>query len=104
MSKEIPTPTPKTDTSSAPHPFAAFDPMAAWNASQQTFHKMIADAQSRAQAFADEYAALEAQMLARAKSAIETWSQLAQEALAYSAQLSAQARKLGLETARKMGA
>jgi hypothetical protein len=81
-----------------------FDPMAAFTASQQAFHKMLADAQGRAQAFAEEYAQLEAQMMARAKQAIETWAQLAQDALAYSAQLSAQARKLGLEAAKKIGA
>ena len=72
-----------------------FDPMAA-------FHQMMTDAQTRAQAFADEYAGLEAQMLARAKAAIESWAQLAQDALAYTAQLGQQARKLGLDTARKM--
>ncbi len=88
-----------------PNPFtAAFDPMAAWQASQQAFHKMMGDAQTRTQAFIDEYAALESQMYARAKQAIDTWAQLAQDALAYSAQLSAQARKLGLETARKFSA
>ena len=92
---------PKTD--SIPHPFASFDPMAAFAASQQVFQKLAADAQARAQSFADEYAQLEAQMMARAKQAIEMWAQLAQDALAYSAQLSAEARKLGMEAARKMG-
>jgi hypothetical protein len=97
----------KTETNSSPKseiPFPAFDPMAAWGASQQAFQKMMADAQGRAQAFADEYAQLEAQMYARAKAAIEAWAKLAQDALDYSAQLTAQARKLGFETARKMGA
>lgn len=79
-----------------------FDPMAAFAASQQAMHKLFADAQTRAHAFAEEYAALETQMMARAKQAIETWAQLAQDALVYSAQLSAQARKLGFEAARKM--
>jgi hypothetical protein len=74
------TETPKTEIPT--NPFVTFEP----------FHKMM-----------EEYAALEAQMIARAKAAIETWAQLAQDALAYSAQLSAQARKLGLETAKKMG-
>ena len=93
---------PKTD--SIPGAFPAFDPMAAFAASQQTWQRMIAEAQGRAQAFADEYAQLEAQMIARAKQAIETWAQLAQDALTYSAQLSAQARKLGMDAARKVGA
>jgi hypothetical protein len=92
---------PETNSSNS-HP--SFDPMAAFAASQQAVHKLFADAQARAQAFAEEYTALEAQMMARAKQAIESWAQLAQDALAYSAQLSAQARKLGLETARKMSA
>ena len=101
--KTNPTPAnpPKTDSNA--NPFASFDPMAAFVASQQAFHKMLADAQTRAQALADEYAQLEAQMIARAKQAIETWAQLAHEALAYSAQLSAEARKLGLDAARKLG-
>jgi hypothetical protein len=80
-----------------------FDPMAAWNASQEMFQKMLADTQARAKAFADEYAALEAQMIARAQAAIANWAQLAQDAIAYGAQLSQQARKLGFEVARKAG-
>ncbi|HUJ62237.1 MAG TPA: hypothetical protein VLX92_27205 [Kofleriaceae bacterium] len=87
----------------APDPFSAFDPAAAWAAYQQTFHKMMGDAQARAKAFNDEYAALEAQMMARARAAIDSWAQLAQEALVYAAQLSARARELGIETARKVG-
>jgi hypothetical protein len=93
---------PKTD--SLPNPFTSFDPMAAWTASQQAFQKLLTDAQGRAQSLADEYAALEAQMIARARQAIETWAQLAQDALSYSAQLTAQARKLGLDAARKINA
>ena len=91
-------------STSIPTPFGAFDPMAAFTASQQAMHDLWADTHARAHAFVDEYAQLEAQMMARAKQAIETWAQLAQDALAYSAQLSAQARKLGLEAAKKIGA
>jgi hypothetical protein len=102
MSKETTSTIPPKSEPTA-NPFTAgFDPFAAWQASQQAFHKMMSDAQGRAQAFADEYAALESQMYARAKQAIDTWAQLAQDAITYSSQLSAQARKLGLETARKM--
>ena len=97
------TETPKTDTTiPLPH-IPMFDPMAAWTASQQAFAKMMGDAYGRAQAFAEEYAALEAQMIARANTAIDNWAQLAHDAVAYSAKLSAEARKLGFETARKMG-
>jgi len=95
---------PNSKPDSIPNPFTTFDPMAAWTASQQAFHKMLTDAQGRAQALADEYAALEAQMISRARQAVETWAQLAQDALSYSAQLSAQARKLGIEAARKINA
>ncbi len=107
MSKTEPNPSipPKTDSipSASTNPFQnAFDPMAAWNASQQAFHKMIAEAQGRFQAFADELASMESQMYTRAKQAVDTWAQVAQDALTYSAQLSAQARRLGLEAARKM--
>ena len=84
-------------------PFTAFDPMAAWAASQEAFQKMLVDAHARTKAFADEYAALEAQMIARAQAAIASWAQLAQDAIAYGAQLSQQARKLGLDAARKAG-
>lgn len=95
-----PTP-PKTD---AANPFASFDPMAYWTASQQTFAKAMADAYGRAQSFADQYAALEAQLVTRAQGAVATWAQLTQDAIAYSAQLSAEARKVGFEAARRAGA
>lgn len=107
MTKTETTPnTPKTDSTST-NPFASFasfDPMAMWSAQQQAFHKLLTDAQGRAQAMAEEYAALEAQMVTRARQAIETWAQLAQDAISYSSQLTAQARKIGLEAARKINA
>jgi hypothetical protein len=87
----------KTETTSTTPPTTPkpdFDPQAMWT-------KMFADAQLRAHAFAEQYAQLEAQMMERANQAIETWAQLAHDALAYSAQLSAQARKLGFEAASK---
>jgi hypothetical protein len=100
-------PTSKTETPANPfaNPFAgSFDPMAAFTASQQAFHQMMADGLQRMASFAEEYAALEAQMLARAQGAVASWAQLAQDAITYGAQLSINARRLGLETARKMGA
>ena len=71
---------------------------------QQLFQKAMTDAHARAQAWAEQYAAFEQMFVARAQGAIQTWAQLAQDAIAYSAQLSAEARKLGLETVRKAGA
>lgn len=86
--------------------FASFahlpDPMAYWTQSQQTFQKLVTESYARAQSFAEQYAALETQMISRAQGAVSNWAQLAQDAIAYSAQLSAEARKLGFETARKM--
>ncbi|MEO8700611.1 MAG: hypothetical protein ABI867_11235 [Kofleriaceae bacterium] len=107
---ETKTETPQTPPASPPKAdnpfaaFAAFDPMTSWTASQQMFAKAMTDAYGRAQAFADQYAALEAQFVSRAQGAVATWSQLTQDAIAYSAQLSAEARKLGFEAARRAGA
>lgn len=86
------------------NPFASFDPMAYWTQSQQAFAKLMSDSYTRAHSFADQYAALETQMIARAQGAVTSWAQLAQDAIAYGAQLSAEARKLGFETVRKMSA
>jgi hypothetical protein len=117
---------PRNDASNAaPHnPFAAFDPMAVWQAfqssmnawthnmqpmnpvaawttAQQSFQKMVTDSYSRAQAWGDEYAAIEQQMVARANAAVDAWAQLAHDSINYTAQLSAQARKLGAEATRR---
>ena len=89
---------PKTETT---NPFAGFDPMTAWTAGQQQMHQWMADAMKRMAVLADEYATLEAQMISRAQGAVANWAQLAQDALVYGAQLSAQARKISVETARK---
>mgnify|MGYP001262290504 CR=1 FL=1 len=99
-------PEPKTEIPSADaNPFASFasfDPMTYWTTSQQAFQRMVTDAYGRAQTFAEQYAALEAQLVQRAQGAVASWAQLTQDAIAYSAQLSAEARKLGIETYRKM--
>ena len=99
-SKTIP---PKTDSAAPHNPFSAFDPMAAWTAGQATWQKMMNDAFARTQAWADEYASIEAQMYGRALQAVDTWSQLARDTIHYSQQLSIQARKLGFEAARRAG-
>jgi hypothetical protein len=97
-------------------PFMAFDPMQvwtigqqawqsthqAWLASQETFQKLVGEAFGRSQAFGDEIAALETQMTQRAHEAIDQWAKLAHDSINYGVQLSAQARKLGFEAARKM--
>ena len=98
-------------TGAAPHnPFAhnpfmsafgGFDPAGAWGVAQQTWHKMISESFSRAQTWADEYASIEKQMFDRANEAVDTWAKVAHDTIAYSQQLTAQARKLGIEAARK---
>jgi len=98
------TETKKTESKTEPNPFAAFDPMMFWTASQQNFQKLIVDSYGRAQAFAEQYAALEAQFVVRTQTAVSNWAQLAHEAIAYGAQLSAEARKISFETARKFSA
>jgi hypothetical protein len=47
---------------------------------------------------------MEAQFVTRAQGAVANWAQLAQDAIAYSSQLSAEARKLGFDAAKKMTA
>ena len=109
MSEAKKTETKTTQTAEAfPHfpqfpQFGQFDPMTFWAQSQQQFQKMMSDAHGRATAFAEQYAALESQMISRAQGAVANWAQLTQEAIAYAAQLSAEARKLSIETMRKMG-
>ncbi|HEU4614422.1 MAG TPA: hypothetical protein VFS15_20140 [Kofleriaceae bacterium] len=105
MSKEPESKTmpPKSEPAAPHNPFSAFDPMATWQATQATWQKMINDAYGRAQAWADEYASIEAQMYGRALQAVDTWAQLARDTIQYSQQLSIQARKLGFEAARKAG-
>ena len=58
---------------------------------------------ARFASFSDDVATIEHQMVSRAQGAVANWAQLTQDAIAYGAQLSAQARKLGLDTARKFG-
>jgi hypothetical protein len=111
------TETPKTDAPKGfTPPFMAFDPMQvwtigqqawqqtqqAWAASQEMFQKMIGDAFGGSQQFAEQFAAAEAQMAARAHDAVDQWAKLAHDTINYGTQLSSQARKLGFETARKM--
>ena len=95
----------KTETKAeTPFTMPSFDPMAFWLASQQTFQKTMADAVGRSQSFAEQYAAFEKDIVTRAQTAVANWAQLAQEAIAYSAQLSAEARKLSMDACRKMAA
>jgi len=97
--------TPKTPPSSTtPFPsMPTFDPMAMWAQSQQAFTKMINDSLTRWQSFGDQYAAVEQQVASHAQAAVTQWAQLAKDAIAYGQQLSAEARKLSVEAAKKMG-
>ncbi len=95
-------------TSTPPNPSTAsampgFDPMAAWTQGQQVFGKLMTDSLTRWQSFADQYAAIEQQVASHATTAVNHWAQLAKDAIAYGQQLSSEARKLSVETAKKMG-
>jgi hypothetical protein len=79
-----------------------FDPMAMWTQGQQAFHQMMADAFGRMTSFAEEYSAMESQLVTRTQGAVQNWAQLTADAIAYSAQLSTQARKAGLDNVKKM--
>lgn len=104
---ETKTAAPKTETSKTEaNPFAAFasfapigafDPMAIWT-------KLVTESTARMHAFADQCAGLEAQMMTRASGAVATWAQMTQDALAYTGQLSAEARKLGFDAMKKFSA
>ena len=82
---------------------SSFDPSGMWAQGQQAFATLMTDAAGRWQAFADQYAAVEQQVSTHAQTAVASWAQLAKDAIAYGAQLSAEARKLSVETAKKMG-
>lgn len=81
--------------------FSGFDPAGAWGVAQQTWQKMIGESFTRAQAWADQYASIEKQMFDRANEAVDTWAKVAHDTISYSQDLTAQARKLGFEAARK---
>jgi len=92
----------QTQTKTPTQPFANFDPMTAWTQGQQAFTQMMSDAFARMTSFAEEYATLESQFVIRAQGAVQNWAQLTSDAIAYGAQLSAQARKTGFENAKKL--
>lgn len=84
--------------------YAALDPMGYW----ASFREAMGAAQVRSTEMAGkldaQYAELEQQLVERAHLAVATWAQLANDSINYAAKLSAEARKLGAETAKKMGA
>jgi len=94
----------KTETPQTPFQIpAAFDPMQFWTQGQAQMLKMMTDATARWQSFGDQYAAIEQQVASHATKAVNDWAQLAKDAIAYGVQLSSEARKLSVETAKKMG-
>lgn len=104
MSNDAKTTTSKTPNTETPfQPFAAFDPMQLWAQGQAQMQKLMGDAVTRWQAFADQYAQIEQQVSSHAQTAVTNWAQLAKDAIAYGVQLSAEARKLSVETAKKLG-
>lgn len=102
MSNEAKTTTPKTPETPF-QPFASFDPMQMWAQGQAQMQKMMGDAVTRWQAFSDQVAQIEQQVSSHAQTAVTNWAQLAKDAIAYGVQLSAEARKLSIDTAKKLG-
>jgi hypothetical protein len=105
MSNEAKT-TPPKSTSTVENPFQAFpvfDPMQLWTQGQAQMQKLMGDATARWQSFADQYAQIEHQVSSHAQTAVTNWAQLAKDAIAYGVQLSTEARKLSIETAKKLG-
>lgn len=90
----------------AASPFAAWatlDPMQLWTTGQAAFGRMMSEAMGRAAALGEHAAGVEQQLVERAQGAVDAWAKLGHDALAYGAQLSAEARRLSLETAKKLG-
>ena len=85
------------------NPFESFDPMAMWTRSQEMMRDAFADAVTRSQAFAEQISTMERDAMTRANAAVNAWAQLAHDTLAYGAQLSTEARKLGFEAMRSTG-
>ncbi|CAN5896480.1 hypothetical protein BH11MYX2_BH11MYX2_26380 [soil metagenome] len=83
--------------------FTAMDPMQLWSQGYAQMTKLMTDSTSRWQSFADHYTSVEQQMTSQAQVAVANWAQLAKDAIAYGVQLSTEARKLSIETAKKMG-
>jgi hypothetical protein len=84
--------------------YAALDPMGYWT----SFRSAMTTAQQHGSSVAGkldaQYVELEAQLVERAHTAVATWAQLANDSINYAAKLSAEARKLGADAAKKMGA
>lgn len=84
--------------------YAALDPMGYWS----SFREAMAQAQAQTAGIAGkldaQYVELEQQLVERAHLAVATWAQLANDAITYGARLSGEARKLGADAAKKMGA
>jgi hypothetical protein len=82
------------------NPFESFDPMAMWTRSQEMMRDAFADAVTRSQAFTDHISTMEQDAVTRANAAVTAWAQLAHDTITYSAQLSAEARKLAADAMR----
>lgn len=84
--------------------YAALDPMGYWS----SFRDAMTAARTQSAGVADkldaQYSELEQQLVERAHLAVATWAQLANDAISYGSRLSTEARKLGADAAKKMGA
>jgi hypothetical protein len=84
--------------------YSALDPMGYWASFRQAMSTAQQHGSSVAGKLDAQYVELESQLVERAHAAVATWAQLANDSIAYSAKLSAEARKLGADVAKKMGA
>ncbi len=102
MSIDTKNQTPAAAAPSTRNPFVGFDPMTAWTQGQAAMQQMMADAFGRMTSFASEYATMESQFVVKAQDAMKNFAQLSADALVYGAQLTAQARKAGLDNVQKL--
>ncbi len=94
----------QTHTAVMTDKFSALDPMGYWS----TFREAMTSARTQSAGVADkldaQYTELEQQLVERAHLAVATWAQLANDAISYGTRPSTEARKLGADAAKKMGA
>ncbi len=94
----------QAQTASMTDKFSALDPMGYWS----TFREAMTTARTQSAGVADkldtQYSEIEQQLVERAHLAVATWAQLANDAISYGTRLSTEARKLGGDAAKKMGA
>lgn len=96
--------TAQSQASSMADKFAVLDPMGYWSSFRDAMSSAHARNAEMAGKLDAQYVEMEQQLVERAHLAVATWAQLANDAISYGARLSTEARKLGADAAKKMGA